>query len=300
MSTEWDPNDGEFVPISSNCDTVSVKGSRSGSKTLQEEKGKNWAFGIVSEPIENLSLTLDWYKIELRDIVGDESVSGLLSDEYDCNNSLDGRDPNSGFCQSVYSKITRTGADGLDPGALEGVDVSPVNKSRLSQEGIDASFKYSIESEYGDFLFSATYTHILSTKYQATDEDEFEEIRDKSYNDDARSKVQAQIAYGYSDFAMALTMFRTGSIVINEQPAENYDDDGNLIKTDRLDPYYTYNFTMNYQFTDNFRITGTIVNLFDERPPEDKSHETWPYYNQFAYGGAAVGQEYFLEASYTF
>ncbi|WP_169307010.1 TonB-dependent receptor plug domain-containing protein [Ferrimonas sediminicola] len=297
---DWDPADGDFTPIEANCDSESVQGTRSGSKTLEEEKGKNWGFGFVVEPMDNLSFTLDYYKIELRDIVSDESVQGLIDDEYDCNNGLNGRDPNSGFCQQVYSQISRAPAGEVNEGELLGVDISPINKSRLSQDGIDATLAYLYESEYGDFGLNMSYTHVLSYKFQSTDDDDFEDVRDEAWNDSPRSKVQATISYAYEDFFIAVTGFRTGSIPWDEQPAENYDEDGNLVKINRLDPYYVYNLTASYAFTDNLMARGTVINLFDEKPEQDPTQTSWPYYNVFAYPGAAVGTEFYAEVIYTF
>ncbi|GLS83591.1 TonB-dependent receptor plug domain-containing protein [Paraferrimonas haliotis] len=286
-----------FLPTPAFCDAETTQGSRSGSTELSEEKGRNYNVGIVIAPTQELDFTLDWYRINLKDIVGDESVQGLLDDQYEC--TYGGRDPSSGDCQIADSKITRV-SGGPQDGELENVDISPINRSQYEQSGIDASMNYRHETEVGDLIFGVNYTHILSTKYQATAESDFEEIRDAYYNDEPRSKLNARIGYQYEKVALNLFMNRIGTTPMNTQPDENYDENGEITRVSRVAPYTTFNATATYFFTDNFSASLIGTNIFDERPPQDESQTSWPYYNIFAYPGAAVGAAYKAEVTYRF
>ncbi|QYK03705.1 TonB-dependent receptor domain-containing protein [Shewanella zhangzhouensis] len=294
-------NDPSFVPSESNCNTTSFKGSRSGSKTLEEESGTNWGIGIVAEPIENLSFTLDYYSIKLEDIINDESEQDIMDLEYDCTYSRNGKDPSSAECMANQAKITRGGPDSLDEGALISIDTTPVNKSQYQQDGLDASIHYKLSTEIGDFGAQLNWTHILHTKYQATDESMLEDIRDDMNNYEPRSKTSLVLSYSYQDFYMAIRGDRTGKVPLWEQPGENYDPEtGDVLKVDRLDPYYTVNLGMGYQFNDNLSVSMSAENIFNSRPETDVTHDSWPYYNSFSYPGAGVGATYRAEVSYKF
>ncbi|WP_372872083.1 TonB-dependent receptor plug domain-containing protein [Shewanella sp.] len=294
-------DDPSFVPSSGNCDASQFKGTRSGSKTLEEERGTNWGVGIVAEPIENLSFTLDYYSIKLEDIIGDESAQAIMDLEYDCTYGLNGKDASSAECTANQAKVHRGAVGAPNEGDLEGIDTTPVNKSQYQQDGLDASVSYKMSTEIGDFGASLNWTHILHTKYQATDEDLLEDIRDDKDNSEPRSKTSLVLTYSYQDFNMAIRGDRIGHIPVWEQPGENYDPEtGDVVKVDRLDAYYTLNLGMGYHFNDNLSLSVSAENLFNTRPETDVTHDSWPFYNSFAYPGAGVGATYRAEVSYKF
>ncbi|WP_157982740.1 TonB-dependent receptor plug domain-containing protein [Pseudidiomarina aquimaris] len=296
-------NPDDFIPSGANCQqyTANIEGTRAGSTTLEEEKGTNIGVGIVYDLTDNLSFTLDWYEIELEDIVTDESVSGLIGDEYDCNYGLDGRDPDSAFCQNVYSKIERAGGDDVNAGDLTGVNVSPTNASRQLISGYDATVRYNYPTEFGDFTFRAEYTNTQSYKYQATPEDEYTDYRNLASFYDPRTSLTGVVGYQYQDFAVYLTGRRVGSTPWDTQPAEHSNPDSDQFgDVSRTSPYVYFNLTAQYRLTDNSSITFTGNNITDRRPPEDDTWTSWPYYNIFAYGGASRGASYYLEYVHRF
>lgn len=294
-----DPAD--FIPSGAVCDTVQIQGTRSGSTTLEEEKGTNVGIGIVYDITDNLSFTLDWYEIELEDIVTDESISGLVSDEYDCNFGLDGRDPNSAFCQEVYSKITRAGAGQPNEGDIVGVDITPTNASRQLISGYDATLNYVLDTEYGSFTFRSEYTNTQSYKYQATEEGEYIEYRNRASFYDPRTSLTGVVGWQYQDFSIYLTGRRIGSTPWDTQPAAHSDPDSELYESvSRTHPYVYFNLSATYQLTDDSSVRFSGNNITDRRPPKDETWTSWPYYNYFAYAGASRGASYYLEYTHRF
>ncbi|MGL1956980.1 MAG: TonB-dependent receptor [Colwellia sp.] len=293
--------DGEFQPNSDFCDATSIRGFSAGSKTLKEEEGDNYGVGIVWDITEEFNISLDWYKIELEQIVVSESVQGLLDDAYNCKFGLEDRDPNGSFCAQVDSQISRTGADDIDPGQLDTVNTSSINAAEHSIEGIDASIGYQIETEYGDFEARLGWSHVLKMVYKSTNEDTNENDRDKAWNDDARSIVNGAISWTMDDMSLVLSGRRIGSIPAYEQPVEYSDEDHeNYGNVDRLNPHITFNLTGSYNFTEDLSVNLQVVNLLNERAPKDPSHDSWPYYNSLQYGGVAIGREVGVEVRYTF
>lgn len=293
-----DPN---FIPNPSSCEPTNYQGSRSGSQTLEEEKGTNWGVGVIVEPFDNFSFTLDYYDISLEDIIADESAQDILNLEYDCQYGLNGKDPSSSECTSNSAKIIRGAAGTPGEGQLESINVTPENKSLYGQTGLDAKLNYSIDTSYGDFGFQLGWTHILKTEYQVNDDSPVEDIRDDKDNSEPRSKTNVVVSWTYQDWIVATRVDRIGQVPVWEQPAENYDPDtGEVTKVDRLDPYFTVNMTVGYNFTDNLSVLISGENIFNERPQTDVTHDEWPYYNSFSYPGAAIGATYRAEVSYRF
>ncbi|MGL4474157.1 MAG: TonB-dependent receptor domain-containing protein [Shewanella sp.] len=294
-------DDPSFVPSESACDPSNFKGSRSGSLTLEEEKGTNWGLGVIIEPIEDLSMTIDFYDIKLEDLIRDESAQTLLDLEYDCNYSLNGKSPNSPECLANTAKIKRVPVGSPGAGEIETINVTPENKALYQQRGIDTQISYGLDTQYGDWGFNLGWTHILNTRYQANSEAELQELRDDKDNSEPRSKVNLTVSWDYQEWQAAIRGDRMGSIPVWEQPAGNYDPvTGDVVKVDRLQQYFTVNMSVGYQFTDNLTVQLIGENILNERPEVDVTHNSWPYYNSFSYPGAAIGAAYRAEVSYRF
>jgi len=292
--------DEPFQPISDNCTSSSIQNFSEGSKTLEEEKGNNYGVGMVWDVTEELNFSVDWYRIELEQIVVSQSVQGLLDDAYDCKFGLEGRDPTDGFCQQIDSQIHRSDQD-LTLGRIDYVDTAPINAAAHEIEGLDVSLGYNIDTEYGEFAAKLGWSHVLEMVYKATDEDSDENDRDKAWNDDARSIINGSISWTMDDMALVLSGRRIGSIPAWVQPTEyGLEDHPDYGKVDRLHPYITFNLTGSYQFNEDLSLTLQVVNLFNNKPPKDESHTSWPYYNGFQFGGASVGREVGMEVRYTF
>lgn len=293
-----DPN---FVPSPSACETTSLRGNRSGSKTLEEEKGTNWGVGVIAEPVKDLSLTFDYYNISLKDIISDESEQDILDLEYDCKYGRNGKDPSSSECTNNAAKVVRAAAGAPNAGDIETIVVNPENKALYEQSGLDAKLFYTLDTEYGDFGVQLGWTHILSTKYQVDSASSIQELRDDKDNYEPRSKTNLVLTWQYQDWSVAVRGDRIGEIPLWEQPAENYDDEtGDVIKVDRLNPYYTVNMSVGYDFTDNLKVLISGENIFNQRPEVDVTHDEWPFFNSFSYPGAAIGSAYRAEISYKF
>jgi outer membrane receptor protein involved in Fe transport len=293
--------DEPFQQTEDFCESSSVQGFSQGSKVLEEEKGNTYGLGMVWDVTEELNFSVDWYRIELEQIVVSESVQGLLDNAYDCKFGLEGRDPNGGFCAQINSQISRTGADDIDPGQIDTINTGSINAAAHEIEGLDVSLGYNIDTEYGEFSAKLGWSHVLEMVYKATDEDTDENDRDKAWNDDARSIINGSISWVMDDMSLVLSGRRIGSIPVWTQPVEyGVEDHPDYGKVDRLHPYITFNLTGSYQFNEDLSVTLQVVNMFNNKPPYDETHEAWPFYNGFQYGGASVGREVGMEVRYTF
>jgi len=298
---DYDGANGPFQPNEDFCDSSSVQGFSQGSKVLEEEKGQTYGLGMVWDVTEEFNFSVDWYRIELEQIVVSQSVQGLLDDAYDCKFGLEGRDPNGGFCAQINSQIARTGSDHPDPGSIQDINTGSINAAAHEIEGIDATLRYNIETEHGEFAAVLGWSHVLEMVYKATDEDTDENDRDKAWNDDARSIMNASLSWTMDDTSIVLSGRRIGSIPASQQPVEYSDPESPTYnKVDRLHPYILFNLTGSYQFSEDLSLTLQVVNLFNNKPPYDETETSWPFYNAFQYGGGSVGREVGMEVRYTF
>jgi len=268
------------------CDGQSIFTTGGGNLNLREERGTNFGAGIVWEPMDDMSISVDYMKIKLQDVVSNKSINTILEDERDCRFNLKDRDTNSAFCQETYSYITReddpiTG----ETDALTAVYAGPVNQSALEYEGVDVNFDYSFETEtIGTLYFGAKYTQTLADAEQERDTDPLIDYHDRSYN--PRTRGSARVSWVPNEETnISLSVFRTGSIM-------NWDYNA------KIDDHYTANLYTSYDVTPDLTVGLTVGNLFNAKPPKDATWLGWPYYYRGQYN--AIGRTFNLKARYTF
>ncbi len=121
-----------------------------GNPALQPEFGDTKSFGIVYSPswAEGLNMTLDWYKIELEDVLATRTAQAILNDCF----RLDGREDIRPLCDDL---ITR-----LPTGELVQIRTSSFNLEQGEVEGYDFNVKYAMpETAWGRFSFEWDNTY---------------------------------------------------------------------------------------------------------------------------------------------
>lgn len=271
-----------------------IFGERAGNPGLEEEEGESFTVGFVVEPIDNLSITADWWQVDLDNIVVDNPLARILELEADCR--LGVRDPATGECQDAISRVTRVPDDGtVRAQTITQVDTGPINAANNKVTGIDASLDYLYETDgIGTFSLSLGWTHVLDDDFNVFPEDPVENVRDQSIN--WRSRVRGNITWQYQDFSATLFGERFGS-------TRSYE--GRLLdefaEEPRMGPQMYYNLSLGYEFLDGKANAQFIVNnLFDEKPPIDQEWSGWPYFSFFNYYQASLGQSYALQLGYRF
>ncbi len=129
------------------------------------------ASGIIWQPVTNFAATLDWYRINLEDLVVTESAYDLLLREWQCDNGV--LEGSSQLCADVRSRITRNGF-----GAVEHVTVQPLNQDSMEREGVDLRANFTYESEkLGQFSASLFYSKVLKFELNSFEGDEAIDLR---------------------------------------------------------------------------------------------------------------------------
>jgi iron complex outermembrane receptor protein len=280
------------VPINQ-CDNagVSYQGSRSGDPNLVEEEGESYTIGAVWNITDALSLTADYYDIELDNIVGDLSTATILEREADCRlGATEGGEPvdiNSARCQDAIARVVRRPVDATQfSEQLVSVATGPINRAILTNTGIDASLKYRLDTEgWGGFAFDLGWTHVLEQKFAEFAEDPVEDFRDDLTNFDARSRVRGSVSWSIADWTTTLFATRYGSIP-------------NWAETGRIGSWTKLNLTVQNQLTENLGVTLAVQNLTDEEPLHDPTFDAYPYYSTSNFD--PYGREVFVQFDYRF
>ncbi len=132
--------------------TYGIVDIRSGTTDLKPEDDENTSFGLIFEPTENLTFTLDTWKIKQKDLVGILPGSSHLL--YDSLLRSEG---------SSNSAVIR------DPSTNEVIQINNdyLNLGVRNIEGIDFSLIYDWETDFGDFEFTANAAKLRKFEQEA-------------------------------------------------------------------------------------------------------------------------------------
>lgn len=269
--------------------TYSIEGVREGNRNLKEETGKSTTVGFVWDVMDQMSISVDYYNIELEGAVEDIAFSYLMRNEADCRlgQTRDGTPVNgaSAACDYFRSLI---GRDGINPVTGEDeyvVDYTsvPFNQANQKTSGIDASWKYKIDTDrYGDFDLGLSWTHVLKLEDQEFPGSGTRNVRDHLQFFNFRSRINWNATWSTDDWTTSVYGYRWGSLP-------------NWAETGRIGSYVIWNANVTKKLTNKMSVGLYVNNVFDDYAPKDDTFNSYPFFWR-AY--SPIGREVFVQFEY--
>ncbi|HEX6996174.1 MAG TPA: TonB-dependent receptor [Gammaproteobacteria bacterium] len=233
-----------------------------GNPNLREEEADTWTLGVVMSPFENWTITLDYYQIEITDMIAIESANSHYQRCLSIELNPTG-DPTIPACQTLYRDPTN--------GNPANIDNSFTNQGRALVEGIDLQLNWSKPIGAGGFNLNTVANYNLASETQ--DSPELDTV-DWKGTQGCSLQIQCQ-GYEYRIFTTASYFRGPWNIALRHQfwpkieaascltnPAGTGCRYGGVQEN-----YNLFALTGGYQFNDRYRITVGIENLFDKDPP---------------------------------
>jgi outer membrane receptor protein involved in Fe transport len=226
---------------------------------IQEETATTKTFGLVYTPefVQGLSMTLDYYDIELEDAISSVSTQFIIDQCY--------QQANAGFC-SLIDRRTAAAAP-ASAGSVQLIRSGLVNSGGSFAEGIDLTANYGADLGNGTLGVSLSYTHLL-------DQGVIPQIGAAVNNQGGEvgfpdNKAVIKIDYDIGQWGFAAT---------NEFVGESFIDDEFLrgrfgTDVDIHDSRFAFDAVLytdlqvKYRWNDDFQFYVGLNNLFDEEPP---------------------------------
>jgi iron complex outermembrane recepter protein len=139
-----------------------------GNKNLTPETSQNFDFGVIVQPIQDLGITLDYYRILLKNTIGRVPASAIYGD------------PNT-FTNYIVPATSGTYAGTLPPTIAEAsacqpytaatcgyINLQSSNTGRITTDGFDLSVQYAQHTSIGTFhedLEGTSVTQFLEQQY---------------------------------------------------------------------------------------------------------------------------------------
>ncbi len=237
------------VPSGNPCLSTQYQNFQGGNRDLSAEKSNSWNLGLVWNPLDDLSIALDWFNIELEDEIGLASMQALFDQEY----SLDSSPPSGG----TVGKVTR-----FTNGNVFFLDRQNSNIAKRKTDGLDIEGSYGFSvGAIGDFRAGVQWTYV--NEYER-DEGNGDGLQPPAFfAPDNRGTVSLNWALG--DF----------SANANWNYISSADD---KISDYHVGNWSTLDLSVAYATPWNGLVTIGARNIFDEDPPTSENI-TSPYYS---------------------
>ncbi|MFT5560445.1 MAG: outer membrane receptor protein involved in Fe transport [Candidatus Azotimanducaceae bacterium] len=291
--------------------TYGIQRTAQGSRNLEPEQSNNTSFGIVLDPIENLTITVDVWEIEKEDTIG------LFGEENHIALELLGLiNAGNGSCgTTVGNTAVVRDATSIDPanqalydtagicyqGDVARVDDQYANLDTRTIKGHDIGVYYDIDTKWGrfDFRYVGTFLDVYEQEAGGAAAElvaakasgvlpasvpvvGFASL--KSINGNPERKDTVRLDWTYGDWKVAATSLHYDGFTQNLS-------DGRAFPIDSMT---TYNMNVAYKFSIlddvDSRVRLGINNLTDERAPfADDS------FGYFADQHRDLGRYYYLD-----
>jgi iron complex outermembrane receptor protein len=254
-----------------NLATFQATTLQGGNPNLQPETSESFTFGVVYTPgfIENLTITLDYFDIEIEDAVGTAPTSEVISSCY----------ASAGFSDPLCALIVGPAFPGVDetpsPAApdrrnsnlqLSGILQTSANLATYETSGIDFQFDYGFDSSVGTLDFRVTGTYLSDYDYLPFAGGDVVQLSGQ-FGGDPFFGNPATFAEWQVNSGVTLTRDNWGGNVIARYQAATDDIDaapGNLENTADSIIYWD---VQGYYRWNTVTFTAGVRNLTDEDPP---------------------------------
>ena len=232
-----------------------------GSISLREEQADTFTLGMVMDFHDNFTLTVDYYQIEIKDMIALESADAIYQTCLDpsFNPTFD---PLADACV----RINRNPADG----GASNVERTFSNQGLATMEGIDLQLDWQRELWGGQFGLNTVAN--IGLKSTTQDRADLPELDHAGFNS-CSLQIQCQ-RYDYRVFSTFTYFKGPWNMSLRHQYWPELDDQAcrTSLTSDTcvFDSYPDQNLlalTFGYTFADKYRLNVGIENLLDEDPP---------------------------------
>jgi outer membrane receptor protein involved in Fe transport len=241
-----------------------------GNENLAEEQADTLTVGVVMDLLENWTLSVDYYTIEIEDMIALEGSDSIyqrcVSQEFNPTG-----DPNVAACQLIFRDPTN--------GNPSNIDRAFNNEGRVTVEGVDLQVNWQKMLASGGFNLQLLANYNLSSETQDREDlPAFEwagtngcalQIQCQGYD----YRLFTTVGYFRGDWGLQLRhqywpsiksgscVTAPGSVGCTYGLPAGFGPPG--VDTD----YQLFALSANYRFADRYDLRMGIENLFDEEPP---------------------------------
>ena len=257
-----------------------------GSQGLSPERSKNGTLGVVWEPINNLSLSADWWSIRLTQQIGSLQDTDVLANYSQPQFA-------SHIIRNASGDLAVDGSQCPNPVTCGYLDLRTQNLGDMNTNGVDLGANYKLRTKgYGVFTFVDNATWVHKYEYQNF-------AGDVMHQNVGVYSGKAPIFRWQNTLNVNWNMGKYGAGVVAHYKS-GYQDQVTAAHPDHQVPSYTtFDGYGSWMAMEGLTLTAGVRNLFDREPP--LSYQTGTF--QAGYDPRftdPAGRTLYLRATYNF
>ncbi len=251
-------NAGVFTTNQS--DLQGISGFNGGNDQLNEEKATSWTVGAVIRPrsveaLRNFTLTVDYFNIEVEDVIASFPRQFILTQCYSLGNPI--------FCPLIIRRPAATTVNSA--GSIEFINAFQVNAAILEAQGVDATLTFN--SGLGllsddQLRASIAYTRTIKNDYTPLLGSPVDPSAGEIGN--SKDRATANLSYGTDLFKVAFTGSYIGSATENDTFCTAR---GQAVGCFRQDAEFYLDTQLQYNPAEFVQVYVGVDNLLDNAAP---------------------------------
>lgn len=266
---------------------------------LKAETSRSFTFGVAFEPVKDLTVTVDYWKTQIDDVIGNIPIDYMLA--------------NAALYTSYFLRDPATGLLGVTDAGGRRVAVYnvPANQGSLRASGIDVGLKFvAPKTSWGQVSGGIDIAYL--TQWDARASESANWISALGFYNDVvpvnpnaglsnatrglnnRWRHTAQLAWQNADWKVQLSQRYQSAI--RDQNLAAATGVGTTGPRD-VSSFALYNLSVRYTGFRNLTLNATVNNLFDTNPPLTNHRSYRGYLTSVA---DVLGRAYTVSATYSF
>jgi iron complex outermembrane receptor protein len=253
------------------CDLQQYK-LQGGNPNLKPEKSKTFSIGAVLEPVRDVTLSIDYWNIHLRDKISSLPEQSIYAD------------------YEKYKALFLRNPDGSPYAILDLND----NIGKVATDGIDLGFNWAFPaSAYGNFSLGIDGTYVHKYDYQNE--------KDGPYIQNVGRYADNSVVFRWKHNLSLNWRLAKWSATLTQTFKSGYTDQNLVDEEFKQDvPSYTlWNVSATYSGIKGLALTAGVKNLLDKDPPVTNQGTMFQIGYDPRYTDP-IGRALYLRAAYTF
>ena len=237
----------------SDYDSQTLEGLSSGNREVKGEESTSTTIGLVYQPefIENSTLTIDYWKIEIEDAIDYISAQDILDRCVDSG---------SGISNQYCSLITRDANSEISL-----IQNSALNVAGQEASGIDFELGYDFDALGGSFRTNLIGTYLIERKEFPFQDEPSDYIENAGVTGEAQWQANLNLEYSYENL---YTTFSTRYIEeVSLYTDQELSDNPNPNSLTSYGTYVISDMTVGYNFDNGVGLKVGVDNLFNRGLP---------------------------------
>ena len=267
---------------------------------VKSETSKSWTLGFAFEPIKDLTVTADYWRTQINNVIGNRAIDFLLANP------------------TIYPNLFQRNADGTlgTPNALGTKDAvinTPSNVGAMRGSGIDVSLKFAAPRQsWGQLSTGIDVAYLTGWDAKSEGVNGGDWVSALGYYNDVvpvnpnaglsnatrglnnRWRHTAQITWQHTDWLAQLSQRYQSAIHDQNLPATT--GAGTTGPRD-VEAYSQYNLMVKYSGVKNLGLSLGVSNLFNAQPPLTNHNAYKGYLTSIS---DVLGRAYMVTAEYKF